>query len=304
MEARERTGLVLDIHRCSLHDGPGIRTTVFLKGCPLNCAWCHNPESISFQRELYFIPERCTACGACVAACRNGVHHLDPATGEHAIDRASCTACGACVRTCPAEALEIKGREMSVEEVMEPVLKDRRYYDRSGGGVTLSGGEPMAQFEFTAELLAAARENEIHTCLETCGHAPAERFDAILEVVDLFLFDVKGLDPDRHKANTGVTTDLILSNLDRILKRGGHVRLRCPLVPGRNDSDEDLRRLADLYRRYADALEGMEIMPYHAMGEAKGARVGRPVPPLKAETASEEQKTRWTAWLREAGCPV
>ena len=304
MGNRSRTGCVLDIHRCSLHDGPGIRTTVFLKGCPLNCAWCHNPESIPFEPELYFIAERCTACGACVEACPNGVHRLDPATGEHMIDRSACAACGACVRACPAEALEIKGREMSVEQVMEPVLKDRRYYDRSGGGVTLSGGEPMAQFEFTADLLAAAREASIHTALETCGHAPAERFDTILEDVDLFLFDIKGLDPERHKANTGVTNTLILNNLEMLLERGGRVRLRCPLVPGINDSDEDLRRLSDLYCRWADRLEGIEVMPYHSMGEAKGARVGRPVPPLDTETATEEQKSRWFARLREAGCPV
>lgn len=293
-------GLILDIHRCSLHDGPGIRTTVFLKGCPLHCVWCHNPESQSFKKELSFFEEHCCGCGACASICSCDVHQMSP----RSLDRSLCTFCGKCVAACPEDAIEVKGRKMTVDQVLDTVLKDRVYYEESSGGLTVSGGEPMAQFEFTNALLCAAKSHGIHTCIETCGYAAQERFEEILPAIDLFLFDIKGVNDEKHVQHTGVSTRLIHENLDFLIRRGARVQLRCPLVPGMNDSDADLKGLAELYRKYADALTGIEIMPYHCMGEEKGRRVGKANLQIASSSASEEQKTEWLDALAGYGCPV
>jgi len=205
------------------------------------------------------------------------------------IDRTLCTFCGACVAVCPNRALEIKGCEMTVESVLEAMLKDRPYYEESGGGLTVSGGEPMAQFEFTKELLSAAKEQEIHTCIETCGYAREERFKEIFPLVDLFLFDIKGLEVAPHVKHAGGSNRLIHENLDFLVCNKAQVQLRCPLIPGLNDLEDDLQGLAELRKKYADRLSGIEILPYHNMGVEKGVRIGRDASLGHLSSATEAQ---------------
>ena len=291
-------GIVLDVLRCSVHDGPGIRTTVFFKGCPLSCIWCHNPESQSREPVLAFNAQKCVCCGACAEACAGGVHEVT-AQG-HVVDRARCIACGRCVAACPAGALEIKGRAMTVDEVMAVVKKDMEYYRASGGGITLSGGEPMAQPGFATEIASEARRREIHTVLETSGMAPAERYREIQPWIDLVLFDYKGTDPELHARHTGVSNVRILENLDLLYRAGARIQLRCPLVPGLNDGDEHLEGIAALGRRYPN-LAGIELMPYHNMGNEKARRAGVPVA-LDQPNADPADRERWLKRLEELGC--
>jgi len=256
---------ILDIHRNSMEDGPGIRTTVFLKGCPMQCNWCHNPESISSKRELAFFEKRCTLCGECMDVCLQ-------------------------------DALRITGEELSVAELMETVMKDLAYYEESGGGLTVSGGEPMYQFEFTLDLLKAAKKNGLHTCLDTGGLAPQKSFKAVLPYVDLFLYDFKVTDPDKHKDLTQVSNDLIFENFVFLYNQNARIELRCPLVPGVNDGDDHLNKLIELKKFYTD-LEALTIMPYHNTGNAKYERYGYVNPMPGVDTAGEEQVRSWNAKL-------
>lgn len=292
-------GIIFDIQRCSLYDGPGIRTTVFLKGCPLRCKWCHNPESQDYQPEIMFFEEKCAFCSACTAACKAGSHNI--ADGKHIYDRSRCEKCGLCVKTCPYEVLQWKGKELGIDEVLSEVEKDWDYYLNSGGGVTLSGGEPMAQFEFALALLSAVKTMGIHTCMETCGFAPLENFKRILSQVDIFLFDYKATNPEIHKELTGVTNDLILSNLDHIYSNGRPIILRCPLIPGVNDSDEHLWGIARLSDKYPN-LAGIEIMAYHNMGISKAKRIGKYAYYAELTNTGEDQKAKWMEKLRQYGC--
>lgn len=290
--------MVLDVLRGSVHDGPGIRTTVFLKGCPLHCIWCHNPESQSRTPALSFNGGRCVSCGTCQRVCRQGVHRVE--AGGHEIDRSLCEHCGQCVQACPAGALELKGRVASVAEVMRDVVADRAFYEATGGGMTLSGGEPMAQYDFTCALLQEARRQRVHTVVETCGFAPAWQYEEIAPLVDLFLFDCKGVDDAMHKAHTGVSNQGILANFETLYGLGSRIVLRCPLVAGVNDTDENLRGIAELARMHSGLL-GIEVMAYHRMGNEKGVRVGMAVQ-LDQESTSEDQKRRWVNRLVELGC--
>ncbi len=292
-------GLVFDVQRTSLHDGPGIRTTVFLKGCPLHCVWCHNPESQSFKPELMFFGDKCTLCGACVKACPVGAHLIEG--DSHTVDREKCTACGACVKVCLYDALRVVGEERTVQGVMDEVVRDKPFYEHSGGGMTVSGGEPMAQFAFTKALLEAARAEAIHTCVETCGFSRPEQCEELLPLVDLFLYDIKGTDSALHRAHTGVPNEQILENLELLVSRGATVSLRCPLVPGVNDTDEHIAGIAALERKYPQ-LAGMEIMSYHAMGNDKSRRIGREAELNSVATAEQAQKDEWLTRLRAAGC--
>ena len=265
-----KTGTVLSIERCSLHDGPGLRTTVFLKGCPLSCLWCHNPESKSFDPELYYLYERCNGCGICEKECVN--HKVNEE--EHIITRNSCTACGKCVRTCPNSALEIKGEEMAVQDVIDIVLKDVRYYESSGGGMTLSGGEPLAQFEFSRELLRLAKENGIHTCLETSGYASTDKLMSVIPYVDLFLYDFKISDDDEHLKFTGVPRSPIMENLQTLDKAGAKIILRCPVIPGHNDNDGHFTAISETANALKNIVE-VNIMKYNPMGASKAKRIGQ-----------------------------
>ena len=240
-------GRIFDIQRFSVHDGPGIRTTVFLKGCPLRCVWCHNPEGINAAPMVSFLPEKCLACGECVRACVHDAHRLEGSDviGHpvvHLYNRDACETCGSCTRYCDSGALEFVGRPMSVEDVMKEVSQDQPFYASSGGGMTISGGEPLAQIDFTIALLRAAKEQGIHRCVETSGFASWERFPPLLPLVDLFLFDCKETDPQRHKVFTGQSNQLILENLWRLHEAGARVQLQCPIVPGFNDREDHFDR--------------------------------------------------------------
>ena len=267
------TGVVFDIRRYSIHDGPGIRTAVFLKGCPLSCLWCHNPEGQSPGFELVHHESRCIRCGACVEACPNGAAAWTDA--GPVTDRAVCRACGTCEDACVADARQRVGREVTVEAVLAEVERDRPFYDRSGGGVTLTGGEPLFQPAFAAELLAEARARGLHTALDTCGAAAWDAFERVRAHVDLFLYDVKLIDEERHRRFTGASNRLLLANLRTLVGLGHRVRLRLPVVPGYTDDDANLAAVA-AFAASLPGLDGVDLLPYHAAGAGKYARLGRP----------------------------
>lgn len=265
------SGTIFDIRRFSVHDGPGLRTTVFFKGCPLRCYWCHNPESQHRRRELLYWPERCLQCQSCVAACAQHAIQWDgvrPVT-----DPTRCTLSGACVQVCYAESRQIAGRNMTVAEVMSELECDISFYDSSGGGVTFSGGEPLLQPGFLLELLKACRFSEIHTALDTSGFATWETLERIRSFVDLFLYDIKLMDPLRHRKYTLVFNTRILENLRRLTKLGHHVTVRVPVIPGINDDLENLRATAAFT---ADlGLGRVDLLPYHAAAMSKYERLHR-----------------------------
>ncbi len=290
------TGLIFDIKKFAIHDGPGIRTTVFFKGCPLGCLLCHNPESQSFRPEIWLREERCTKCLECLDVCEQDAITLRD-EGAH-IDRSKCDLGGACVQICPVNALEIVGREMSVTEVMTEVEKDAIFYDQSGGGLTCSGGEPLAQPGFLSALLTACRDRGFHTTLDTSGYAPVEVFRDLAPLVDLFLFDLKLMDRERHLAFTGVTNDLIIENLAWLTRSGYRVILRYPPVPGVNDDEENLRAMGAFLKKIG-GIERVDVLPYHVIGVGKYARLERDYTLSEVIPPSAVETDRITGVLRE-----
>ena len=268
---RDVKGNIFEIQRFSIHDGPGIRTTVFLKGCSLRCRWCHNPESIDPKPVLSFLPDRCIGCGYCLKACRRGGHKIED--GKHVLDRSLCEVCGTCTRECYAGGLELVGREVTVGEVLDEVERDRPFYKTSGGGMTLSGGEPLVQIDFSAGLLQEAKAAGLHCCIETSGYADFSRLERLMPFVDLFLYDVKDTDNAHHLEFTGVPNAPILENLRALHARGAKVRLRLPIIPEFNDRDDHFRGVAALVKSLPN-LEGVQIMPYHRLGISKLERMG------------------------------
>ena len=265
-------GTVFNIQKFSINDGPGIRTTVFLKGCPLSCIWCHNPESKKTSPEIFYNPSKCVGCGKCTAVCEKNGHKI--ANGTHEYTRVVCDGCGRCAEACVTGALELCGKKMSADEVIAEVMKDEIFYETSGGGLTVSGGEPMAQFDFTYELLTLAKEKGLHVCMETCGFAPSEKYKKIAPLVDIFLFDYKETDAALHKSFTGVSNELILENLTMLDSIGVKTILRCPIIPTCNDRDDHFEGIARVASSLNNIIE-INVEPYHPLGKGKSELLDR-----------------------------
>lgn len=271
------TGTVFDIQRFSVHDGNGIRTLVFLKGCPLHCKWCQNPESMSPKPELMRLPHLCIGCGKCIEKCPENALSVDD-QGEFIIERDKCTYCGECVEHCYAGSMTIVGRFMTVDEVMDEVERDRHFYETSNGGVTFSGGEPTMQSEFLIECLRESQRRGMHTAIETCAMTTSETFQKVLEHTDLVLTDIKHMDSDQHKALTGASNEQILLNIAIAAAMGKKLRIRVPLIPGCNDSVENIEATAKFVSSLGSAVESLDILPYHRLGEPKWEQLERTYP--------------------------
>jgi pyruvate formate lyase activating enzyme len=264
-------GIITDIQRFCVHDGPGIRTTVFFKGCNLRCAWCHNPETILPQPQLQVHPDKCIACGACLAACPRGAHTA--VDGQRNFNRRLCTACGTCVRTCYAEALKLVGREVAGPAVLAEVLEDRAFYANSGGGVTLSGGEPLCQQAFAIEVLRLCRDAGVHTAIETNLAWPWEHVEPVLPWLDLLMADIKTMDTALHRQWTGTGNERVLDNVRRLAGRDLPLIIRTPVIPGVNDTEKEIGRIADFIADLPN-LQYYELLPYHPLGLGKYASLG------------------------------
>jgi pyruvate formate lyase activating enzyme len=264
-------GLISHIQRYSIHDGPGIRTLVFFKGCPLTCLWCSNPETQKSSPEVLYSKIKCKSCDHCLSACAlNAIEDID---GSKVIDRTLCDACGMCVEACPNEALEIAGRSMTTEKVLKEVEKDTVFYRSSGGGITLSGGESLAQAEFSTELLRKCYNRGIHTALETCGYQAWQTLAAMLPYTDLVLYDLKCMDPEKHKALTGVSNRIILENARKLALEKIPMIIRLPVIPGYTDSQTNIKAAA-AFMATLEGVREVDLLPYHRLGEAKYQKLG------------------------------
>ena len=261
---------VTEIQRFCMHDGPGVRTTVFLSGCPLQCAWCHNPETQEYGEKLLFYPGKCIGCEGCASVCESGAHSFSE---QHTIERGKCAACGKCADLCPSGALEICGKEHTVEGILSTIRKDSAFYGERGG-VTVSGGEPFFQGEKTLALIKTCSEEGFSVAVETCGYADPEIISAAVPYVDLFLFDIKDTDSIRHKQYTGTGNERILENLSLINEKNAKIRLRCILVSGVNTDSAHYSAIADIAGGIK-SLDGVEFIPYHAYGGTKAVFIGR-----------------------------
>ncbi|MBW2003365.1 MAG: glycyl-radical enzyme activating protein [Deltaproteobacteria bacterium] len=293
-------GIVFLIQSYSIQDGPGIRSTIFMKGCPLRCLWCQNPESLEPYPQLLTHDERCILCGECVESCPLGAITLDKNEGRK-IERVKCNLCFKCVDVCPTGALTKVGKYMTVEEVMSEIEKDELIYYESGGGVTISGGEPLFQGSFTYNLLRACKERGLHTALDTCGYAPWTLMEKVLRYVDLVLYDIKHMDPKAHKQATGKSNSLILRNVHKIPH---HIKvwLRIPLIPEFNDSDENLRKVVELGREIG--AEKISILPFNKLGEGKYQSMGKEFPMAKIEPSSTKKIREMQRSIERFGIPV
>lgn len=283
------TGIIFDIKKYAINDGPGIRTTVFFQGCPLNCWWCHNPEGQSRQPVLMYRNNRCTLCGTCIPACPHQAIHLNSSAFT---DRDKCDSCGKCCEICYNGARELTGREMTVAKVMAEIERDVPFYDQSGGGVTFSGGEPLLQPKFLLQLLRLCRAHDIHTSVDTSGYTSWRTLSSVRKYVNLFLYDLKLMDDKRHIHYTGVSNQIILRNLRQLAESGQTLLVRIPLIPGINDDEENLRQSAAFLSTLPNIV-GVELMGYHDIATAKYEALGMPlrIPHTRSPSSEDMQKS-------------
>jgi pyruvate formate lyase activating enzyme len=314
--ADEPRGMIYDIQGFSVHDGPGIRTIVFLKGCPLRCLWCHSPESISFDNVLSWFEIRCIGvekCGRCIPACPEGAiaagKQISPRQDDTYItvvevDRTKCTNCGDCEKVCTPKALFLTGVEYTIDEVVERVLKDRSYYQKSGGGVTISGGEPLSQIDFTLELLKRLKQEGIHTALDTTGFAKWEILEKTVPYVDLYLYDIKHTDSEEHKVLCHVPNELIIENAYKLAQAGAKLQLRAVVIPGFNDNQEHFEKLAKICCDIKDSIQVLQLLPYHKLGAVKHLRLNQDNPMPDIDPPSDERMEEIKQYFESFGLPV
>ncbi len=299
------TGTIFDIQRFSIHDGPGIRTTIFFKGCSLRCFWCHNPEGIHSKPQIQFYPERCIACGECVGVCPEGAQELT-ANGR-AYHREACVTCGQCVKRCDAEGLLMVGREITAAEATAEALRDRTFYETSGGGVTLSGGEPLIQPAFARAVLTACKAADIHTAIETCAQVSWQALEDVLPVTDLFMIDLKQMDPERHRAATGSSNQRILENVTRLAEAGKPIIFRVPVVPTVNDTPADIAAIAHFVAGLAGRAPGeirLELLPFHRLAADKYRSLGLEYRAADLTAPSKDDMTSLWEAARATGAPL
>jgi pyruvate formate lyase activating enzyme len=296
IEGGDVKGRIFNIQYFCVHDGPGIRTTVFLKGCPLRCLWCHNPEGIHYRKYLSFSDRKCINCGACVKACPE-VHKM--VDGKHVIDRTLCDNKGNCVIACPTKALDTVGRDVTVQEVFDEVMKEKRYYEGSEGGVTLSGGEPALQGEFLLALAKALKKENVHIALESSGICEYKVYESLLPYIDLFLYDCKETNPELHVKYTAQENTRIMENLRKLHAAKANILLRCPVIKGLNDRDDHFKALAEISKELPN-LVGVEILPYHKLGASKTERMGLDHQD-EYEQIPREESNKWSDIVRSYG---
>lgn len=266
--------LISNIQRFSVDDGPGIRTTVFFKGCNLKCAWCHNPECISGKFSIQLVINTCRMCGKCLSRCENGAHVFNPEENIHDIDREKCAGCGRCAYYCPAAAVTLIGREYEPEALLKEILKDKKYYDSSEGGVTFSGGEPMLQAEYLTEILRLSKEAGLNTAVDTAGCVPWESFEKVMPYTDVFLYDIKMWNDEKHMAATGVSNKKILENLRKLTSAGANVIIRTPVIKEWNGNLEEFEAISGFLAGLEKPVKLIQLLPYHAYGAGKYEALG------------------------------
>lgn len=307
MNAIERQAFIFNKQKYNMYDGPGVRTLVFFKGCPLRCKWCSNPEGLERKFQVMLKETLCVSCGACAEVCPVGIHSISRDSGAHLIDRTKdCIGCRECVNACMPKALTITGEKAGISELLEYVEEDRAFYETSGGGVTLGGGEVTSQPEAAISLLMACKQNGINTAIETCGYAKTETILQFAEYVDLFLFDLKHIDSDRHFELTGVRNELILENLQELLRRRHKVKVRMPMLKGINDSEQELRGVIEFlmpFREYKN-FQGIDLLPYHKLGVNKYKQLGKDYPIEGDPSLSEEDLDRIESYMKQYDFPV
>lgn len=303
----QRKALIFNVQKYNMYDGPGIRTIVFFKGCPLRCKWCSNPEGMERKIQVMFKQNSCMDCGSCVNVCPRGIHVIDDVTRKHTVLRdKDCIGCRKCKESCPQAALEITGETKTISELLKIVEEDVGFYDISGGGVTLGGGECTAQTEAARDLLKACKEEGINTAIETCGYIRTEKLLEVAEYVDLFLFDIKHMNPKRHNELTGLSNEQILQNLNELLKRRYNVKVRMPMLKGINDSQEEIEQVIRFLLPYRDDpnFKGVDLLPYHKLGVNKYKQLDKPYPIEGDPSLGQEDLDRIEGWMQEYHFPV